>query len=181
MSLLEYVKRNYNNPNKKVLQSLNASDELINYLFTTTWNTNFNVVTQLIDEESKDLKLITQGYNGYVAYFENGKIKTEDEITSFTNYKELRKVYDNHDNYQAFVKFGENEYEMLWETEDDYSSFWLDVHNGNESYTAYISFGEEEIDEEMVWSASVGTDNYNSATYKPLHVLTKIYVKPKKN
>lgn len=48
MSLLEYIKRNYKNPNKKILRDLGASEKLIAYLFETPWNTNINVLKGLI-------------------------------------------------------------------------------------------------------------------------------------
>ena len=48
MSLLEYIKRNYKNPNKKILIDLGASEKLIAYLFETPWNTNINVLKGLV-------------------------------------------------------------------------------------------------------------------------------------
>ena len=48
MTLLEYIKRNYKNPNKKILRDLGASEKLIAYLFETPWNTNINVLKGLI-------------------------------------------------------------------------------------------------------------------------------------
>lgn len=48
MSLLEYIKRNYKNPNKKILRDLGASEKLIAYLFETPWNTNINVLKGLV-------------------------------------------------------------------------------------------------------------------------------------
>ena len=48
MSLLEYIKRNYKNPNKKILRDLGASEKLITYLFETPWNTNINVLKGLV-------------------------------------------------------------------------------------------------------------------------------------
>ena len=48
MLLLEYIKRNYKNPNKKILRDLGASEKLIAYLFETPWNTNINVLKSLV-------------------------------------------------------------------------------------------------------------------------------------
>lgn len=45
MTLIEYIKKSYLRPNRAVLKSLGASDELITYLFETPYNTNINVVT----------------------------------------------------------------------------------------------------------------------------------------
>lgn len=49
MTLLEYIKKSFPNPNRAVLESLGASDELITYLETTPWNTNINVVASAFD------------------------------------------------------------------------------------------------------------------------------------
>ena len=45
MTLIEYIKKSYLRPNRAILKSLGASDELIAYLFNTPYNTNINVVT----------------------------------------------------------------------------------------------------------------------------------------
>ncbi len=52
MTLLEYIKKSFPNPNRAVLGSLGASDELITYLETTPWNTNINVVASAFDVNS---------------------------------------------------------------------------------------------------------------------------------
>ena len=51
MTLNEYIKQSYLRPNIQVLKSLGASDELITYLFKTPWNTNINIVTQLVGSD----------------------------------------------------------------------------------------------------------------------------------
>lgn len=48
MELLEYIKKNYKTPNVAVLRTLGASEELIEYLTNTPWNTNMKVVESLI-------------------------------------------------------------------------------------------------------------------------------------
>lgn len=45
MTLIEYIKKSYLRPNRAILKSLGASDELITYLFETPYNTNISVVT----------------------------------------------------------------------------------------------------------------------------------------
>lgn len=52
MELKEYIKQSYLRPNKQVLKSLGASDELIEYLRTTPWNTNLNIIDSFISNES---------------------------------------------------------------------------------------------------------------------------------
>jgi len=68
MELKEYIKQSYLRPNKQVLESLGASDELIEYLRTTPWNTNLNIVDSLSESGSGEEKVIFEGdYN-----FEDG-------------------------------------------------------------------------------------------------------------
>ena len=62
MELKEYIKQSYLRPNKQVLESLGASDELIEYLRTTPWNTNLNIVDSLQkDDENVFLSLTISG------------------------------------------------------------------------------------------------------------------------
>ena len=49
MNLKEYIKNNYKNPNPRILETLGASEALINYLKFTPWNTNLNILDSLID------------------------------------------------------------------------------------------------------------------------------------
>lgn len=49
MILNEYIKKNYKNPNLRILETLGASEALISYLKFTPWNTNLNIVNSLID------------------------------------------------------------------------------------------------------------------------------------
>jgi len=64
MELLEYIKKNYKTPNVAVLRTLGASEELIEYLTNTPWNTNMKVIEGLIsgggsNEGKQGLKSIT--------------------------------------------------------------------------------------------------------------------------
>ena len=58
MTLTEYIKQNYKNPNKQILKVLGASDALIEYLFKTPWNTNVNILNSLINESSGDAAVV---------------------------------------------------------------------------------------------------------------------------
>ena len=44
MELNNYIKQSYKTPNRQILQSLGASEELIDYLMYTPNNTNFNML-----------------------------------------------------------------------------------------------------------------------------------------
>lgn len=48
MNLKEYIKNNYKNPNPRILETLGASETLINYLKFTPWNTNMSMLDSLI-------------------------------------------------------------------------------------------------------------------------------------
>lgn len=52
MNLKEYIKNNYKNPNPRILETLGASEALIDYLKFTPWNTNENIFNSLIDGDS---------------------------------------------------------------------------------------------------------------------------------
>ncbi len=50
MNLEEYIRQSYLRPNKQVLESLGASEELIGYLRSTPWNTNIQVVDSIKED-----------------------------------------------------------------------------------------------------------------------------------
>lgn len=50
MNLEEYIRQSYLRPNKQVLESLGASEELISYLRSTPWNTNIQVVDSIKED-----------------------------------------------------------------------------------------------------------------------------------
>ena len=47
MDLNEYIRQSYKRPNRKVLETLGASEDLIEYLMETPGNTNWNVLKGL--------------------------------------------------------------------------------------------------------------------------------------
>ena len=53
MDLLNYIKQSYERPNKAILKSLGASEELIKYLTESPWNTNFEIVKTLIAKQDE--------------------------------------------------------------------------------------------------------------------------------
>lgn len=58
MNLLEYIRKSYMRPNKAVLRSLGASDELIAYLVKTPWNTNMNMISSISGRTPSERKAI---------------------------------------------------------------------------------------------------------------------------
>ena len=56
MDLKQYIRRNYKMSNPFILKDLGASEELIEYLTNTPWNTNMKVVESLISGEGGDEK-----------------------------------------------------------------------------------------------------------------------------
>ena len=51
MNLNEYIRQSYKRPNRKVLEGLGASEELIEYLMETPGNTNWNVIGSIGEGE----------------------------------------------------------------------------------------------------------------------------------
>lgn len=56
MNLNEYIWRNYKTPNQQVLESLGASDKLIQYLLKTPWNTNIAIISSLADDSTSGVE-----------------------------------------------------------------------------------------------------------------------------
>lgn len=50
LDLNEYIKMSYERPNRKVLEGLGASEDLIEYLMETPGNTNWNVVGSIASD-----------------------------------------------------------------------------------------------------------------------------------
>ena len=65
MTLQEYIRQSYMRPNKPILKTLGASDDLIDYLMETPSNTNFAVIGQFISsEELEGMVNVTLDFNG---------------------------------------------------------------------------------------------------------------------
>lgn len=58
MTLIEYIKNNYKNPNPRILEALGASEAIINYLKFTPWNTNINILNSLINENNSKTAVV---------------------------------------------------------------------------------------------------------------------------
>ena len=58
MDLKQYIKNNYKNPNPRILETLGASEALIDYLKFTPWNTNINILNSLINESSSNTAVV---------------------------------------------------------------------------------------------------------------------------
>ena len=94
MELLQYIKSQLpQEPNVAIMKSLDASDELINYVKETPWNTNLNVLknfnnTEIIgtyldifiiydsvnypyDGNNTDINNVDLSYNGIKQYIQN--------------------------------------------------------------------------------------------------------------
>ena len=48
LDLNGYIKQSYKRPNRKILEGLGASEDLIEYLMETPGNTNWNVLSGLV-------------------------------------------------------------------------------------------------------------------------------------
>ena len=47
LDLNEYIKMSYERPNRKILEGLGASEDLIEYLMETPGNTNWNIINNI--------------------------------------------------------------------------------------------------------------------------------------
>lgn len=95
MELLEYIKKNYKTPNVAVLRTLGASEELIEYLCKTPWNTNIKVVEGLIDtkkDEEKFPKIFSYYSKSSGATGPDG-IADDSDFQSFEELKEFIDKY----------------------------------------------------------------------------------------
>lgn len=52
MNLINYIEKNYKNPNAQILKALGADNKLIEYLLHTPWNTNLNMIDSIGGSES---------------------------------------------------------------------------------------------------------------------------------
>lgn len=57
MNLNEYIKQSYKRPNKQILETLGASETLIDYVMETPGNTNISVVECLINGGTEEIVL----------------------------------------------------------------------------------------------------------------------------
>ena len=56
MNLKQYIKNNYKNPNPRILETLGASEVLINYLKFTPWNTNMAIISSLASSSTSGVE-----------------------------------------------------------------------------------------------------------------------------
>ena len=63
LDLNEYIKQSYERPNRKVLEGLGASEDLIEYLMETPGNTNWNIINNIgsTDDQKYIIKLAKTG------------------------------------------------------------------------------------------------------------------------
>lgn len=78
MDLNEYIKMSYKRPNRKVLEGLGASEDLIEYLMETPWNTNWNVVGSIVNSDSGNIGEI---------WFTGTGTKTEQDGQTFATFE----------------------------------------------------------------------------------------------
>lgn len=96
MDLNEYIRKNYKAPNKEILKTLGASDELISYLMETPWNTNLEVVNAIgsgggsDDDEWTTIRLNRQALDmgASVAYI--FATHSEEDIDKFIELNQLQ-------------------------------------------------------------------------------------------
>ena len=104
LDLNEYIKMSYKHPNRKVLEGLGASEDLIEYLMETPENTNWNVLNNIIknineDEDGSSSQMILYFSDPFLELISNSDLQesglsnpTPKEIYDFC---ELNKVEDS--------------------------------------------------------------------------------------
>lgn len=78
MELSDYIRKNYKTPNIAVLKTLGASEELIEYLTNTPWNTNMKIAEGLIGGDGDE----DEG-NGIMSITISPAITTTPSLDSF--------------------------------------------------------------------------------------------------
>lgn len=81
MDLNEYIKQSYSRPNKAVLEALDASEELIEYLLHTPWNTNMSMVDSIAPKQDNIWFKATLTADDYESAT-TGKIRAQLEIVA---------------------------------------------------------------------------------------------------
>ena len=81
MDLNEYVKQSYTRPNKAVLEALDASEELVEYLLHTPWNTNMSMVDSIASQQENIWFKATLTADDYESAT-TGKIRAQLEIVA---------------------------------------------------------------------------------------------------
>lgn len=175
MELLEYIKKNYKTPNVAVLRTLGASEELIEYLCKTPWNTNIKVVESLIDNKGDD----------------EGGGKFPGEIICQSIITEYSKAYDDDDDYnygRATTDFNEQVYNIKVGDElniyiEDELWYELTIIKTNKDDSTDIVFagnGTSNItvpkDKNSIWFKS-NTTTYNPPSAKVGATITVVKVK----
>lgn len=99
LDLNEYIKVSYERPNRKVLEGLGASEDLIEYLMETPGNTNWNVIGSIMNSGGEgDAEVWFVGDTGVEQ--EGMKIFTLNNVDATDHVTEL---FDNSENYKVYL------------------------------------------------------------------------------
>ena len=143
MDLNEYIRQSYKRPNRRVLETLGASEDLIEYLMETPGNTNWNIV-ESIGSSSGEITL------PYTFHFELREIEYEGETYEMPQCTEMDKFVQVIDsfgngwipsfevaNYRQFTYNQETEKQELGEIQEFIPTEFTYVF-------AYAKYGDEE-------------------------------------
>ena len=152
MDLNEYIRQSYKRPNRKVLEGLGASEELIEYLMETPRNTNWNVIGSITSSGDGDGEVWATSGADEDGYIQLGLNLTPSETSgvgtttkSFTKWKDL---IENANNYSSVKMVATYPSGIKLTT-----PFWYDAERGNEWWV-----DGEEISEPTYGLGSVRLD-----------------------
>ena len=141
MDLKEYIRQSYKRPNRKVLEGLGASEELIKYLMETPGNTNFNVIDSIANPDGggdAEVWLVGSEYtdrNG-MRWFVLSNAEDTDHM------KELN---TNPEDYQVYLSGEELPYLDILEEETNKTTTWADTSTPAEATSnVSITIGNDE-------------------------------------
>ena len=113
LDLNEYIKMSYKRPNRKVLEGLGASEDLIEYLMETPGNTNWNVLGSIGESSGGDEPEVwlvgdtgTDAGGGFIQFLLSN-VDDTDHITELLNNGENYRIYLNGEELPYFYPITE--------------------------------------------------------------------------
>ena len=136
MTLNEYIKMSYERPNRKVLEGLGASEDLIEYLMETPGNTNWNMIDSITNSDGGgDAEVWFTG--------SNPTIKPSKATFNLVNVGETdhaAELYNNGANYRVYLN---GEELTVYEAE---LHIWTNTYEPTDSTTEYYGVGIFEVE-----------------------------------
>lgn len=122
MELFEYIKSQLPQmPNSAIMKQMGASEELIDYVKKTPWNTNLNVIGSIAGSggggDTGEVWLVGNNPDEYGVYTLSNVGET-DHINELYEHAENYKVFLNGEELAVFSDTREEDYEVDWYDSD---------------------------------------------------------------